>query len=87
MTRSYNFHTEDSDKKVTRYREHTPNWRDHTYERGQTWTPQEENKAERKESFVLRQMYFSVNNDNTIAWKYIDLRSSQKVNSSLKMAK
>jgi hypothetical protein len=32
--------------------------------------------AERKESFVLRQTYFKVNNDNEIAWKYIDFRTS-----------
>jgi hypothetical protein len=37
---------------------------------------QKENKAERKESSVLKQMYFSVNNNNAITLKYIDLRSS-----------
>jgi hypothetical protein len=29
----------------------------------QTWTPQKKNNAERRESFILRQTYFSVNND------------------------
>jgi hypothetical protein len=58
----------------------------------QTWTKQKENNAERIESFGLRQTHFNVNNDNTIAWKYIDLRSSDvrrfhKVNDCLKMAK
>jgi hypothetical protein len=33
-----------------------------------------ENNAERRESFILKQTHFSVNNDNAIAWKYIDLR-------------
>jgi hypothetical protein len=31
---------------------------------------------ERIKSFILKQMYFSVNNDNGVALKYIDLRSS-----------
>jgi hypothetical protein len=44
----------------------------------QTWTPQRENNVERRESFVLKQMYFIVNNDNSVAWKYFDLRSSAK---------
>jgi hypothetical protein len=34
----------------------------------QTWTPQKENNAEQRVLFW--------NNDTTIAWKYIDLRSS-----------
>jgi hypothetical protein len=38
----------------------------HTKE-AQTWTPQKENNAERRESFVLKQTRFSVNNDNAIA--------------------
>jgi hypothetical protein len=47
---------------------------------------------ERRKSPVLKQMYFSVNNDNTVALKYIDLRSSavrrfQNVNNCLKMTK
>jgi hypothetical protein len=55
----------------------------------QIWTLQNVNKAERRENFVLKQMYFSVNNDNAVAWKYIDLRPSavrrfQKVNNCLK---
>jgi hypothetical protein len=63
-----------------------------TYEVAQTWTSQKENNAERRESFVLRQTPFSVNNDNATAWKYIALRSSakrhfHKVNNCLKMAK
>jgi hypothetical protein len=29
-----------------------------------------------RESFILKQMYFSVNNDNATAWKYIELKSS-----------
>jgi hypothetical protein len=28
-----------------------------------TWTPQEGNNTERRESFFLKQIYFSVNND------------------------
>jgi hypothetical protein len=43
--------------------------------------PQKENNVERRESFVLKQTYFSVNNDNAIAWKYTDLRSSVQCNS------
>jgi hypothetical protein len=33
----------------------------------QTWMPQKENNVERKESFILKQTYFSVNNDNATA--------------------
>jgi hypothetical protein len=29
----------------------------------QTWTPQKENKMEGRESFILKQTHFSVNND------------------------
>jgi hypothetical protein len=41
---------------------------------------------------VIKQTYFSMNNDNAVTWKYIDLGSSavrrfQKVNNCLKMAK
>jgi hypothetical protein len=36
---------------------------------------EEENNAEWTESFVLKQTHFSVNNDNAVTWKYIDLRS------------
>jgi hypothetical protein len=57
----------------------------------ETWMPQKENNAEQRE-FILKQTRSSMNNDNAIAWKYIDLRSSavqqfQKMNSYLKMAK
>jgi hypothetical protein len=53
--------------------------------------PQKENNANWRESFILKQTYFSANNDNAIAWKYFDLRSSavrrfQQVNNCLKMA-
>jgi hypothetical protein len=34
----------------------------HTKE-AQTWTPQKENNAERRESLILKQTHFSVNND------------------------
>jgi hypothetical protein len=37
---------------------------------------QKENNMKWRESFILKQMYFSANNDNAIAWKYVDLRSS-----------
>jgi hypothetical protein len=45
---------------------------------------------ERRKSFVLKQMYFSVNSDNAIALKHFDLRYSavwrfRNVNSCLKM--
>jgi hypothetical protein len=58
----------------------------------ETWTLQKENNAKRRESFVLKQIYFNVNNDNALAHKYSDLESSavkrfQKVNNCLKMAK
>jgi hypothetical protein len=44
------------------------------------------------ESFILKQIYFSVNKDNVIAGKYIELRSSavrrfREVNSCLEMVK
>jgi hypothetical protein len=47
---------------------------------------------EQGKSFILKQMCFSVNTDNEIALKYIDVRSSavrqfQRVNNYLKMAK
>jgi hypothetical protein len=47
---------------------------------------------ERTKSYVLKQMYFSVNDENAIALKYFDLRTSavwpfRKVNSCLRMAK
>jgi hypothetical protein len=47
-------------------------------------------KAERRENFVLKQMYFSVNNDTATALKYTDLRSSavrRFSNNCLKIAK
>jgi hypothetical protein len=34
----------------------------------QTRTQQKENNEERNENFVDKQMYFSVNNDNEVAW-------------------
>jgi hypothetical protein len=37
---------------------------------------QKENNAKWRESFILKQTYFIENNDNAIAWKYIDFRSS-----------
>jgi hypothetical protein len=54
------------------------------------WMPQ--SKSARVQSFILKQTYFSVINNNAIVSKYIDLRSSsvhqfQTVNSCLKMAK
>jgi hypothetical protein len=42
----------------------------------QTWTPQEENGEERRESFILKQTHLNVKNDNAMALKYIDFRSS-----------
>jgi hypothetical protein len=46
---------------------------------------------ERIESHVFKQMYFSVNDENAIALKYLDLTSAvwqfQKVNSCLRTAK
>jgi hypothetical protein len=47
---------------------------------------------ERIMSYVLKQMYISVNDENAIALKYFDLRTSavwrfRKVNSCLRMAK
>jgi hypothetical protein len=42
----------------------------------QTWMLQKEKNAEWRECFILKGMYFSANNDNAIAWKYIDLRCS-----------
>jgi hypothetical protein len=61
----------------------------------ETWTLQKERNMERRESLILKETNFSVNNDNAIAWKYIDLRSRrssavqkfQKANNCLKMAK
>jgi hypothetical protein len=43
-------------------------------------------------SYVLKQMYFNVNDENSTAWKYFDFRTSaawlfRKVNSCLRMAK
>jgi hypothetical protein len=35
-----------------------------------------ENKADRRESFVLKQTHINVNNDNTWKYSYIDLRSN-----------
>jgi hypothetical protein len=39
----------------------------------QTWMLQKENNAAWRESFFLEQTCFNVNN-NTIEWKYTDLR-------------
>jgi hypothetical protein len=44
-------------KKIRRTSENT-----HT-KGAQTWTPQKENNAEQRGSFVLKQTYFDVNND------------------------
>jgi hypothetical protein len=57
----------------------------------QTWTPQKENNAEPRESFVLKQTHFSVNNDMqqhgyTMTY-YLVHCEFQTVNNCLKMAK
>jgi hypothetical protein len=58
----------------------------------QTWTPQKENKAEWKLSFILRQIYFSANNDmqqheNILTYDLAQCNGFKKINNSLKMAK
>jgi hypothetical protein len=54
----------------------------------ETLTPQKENNAEWRDSFILKQTYFNVNNDvqQHISWSSA-VRQFQKVNSCLKMAK
>jgi hypothetical protein len=58
----------------------------------QRWTTQKENNAERRESFVLRQPRFTVNNDmqqrgNELTYGQVECDGFQKVNNCLKMAK
>jgi hypothetical protein len=53
---------------------------EHTHtKRAKTWTPQKEENAEWRESFVHRQTHFSVNNDNAATWKYIKIQCSATV--------
>jgi hypothetical protein len=42
----------------------------------QTWTLENKNNMEQRKSFVFKQMYFHVTNDNAIAWEHIKLTFS-----------
>jgi hypothetical protein len=58
----------------------------------QTCTQQEEKKKSGTESFILKQTYFSVNNDmqqhgNILTYDLVQCSGFQTVNSRLKMAK
>jgi hypothetical protein len=41
-----------------------------------TWTPQEKNKEATEKSCILKQTCSSVNDNNAVALKYFDLRTS-----------
>jgi hypothetical protein len=58
------------------YKGHNPTSENIHTKGAHAWMLQKENSAEQREGFILKQMYFSVNNDNATAWKYINLRSS-----------